>query len=71
MSRKAADYMQNAGECRRLARVLNMPEHREALLEMAATWEKLAAERSRNTLRAATAAKQPGIPFVSPWPQND
>jgi hypothetical protein len=71
MARTAANYIKNAEECRRLARMLNMPEHREALLEMAATWEKLATERTRNTARAARAAKQPGIPFVSPWPKND
>jgi hypothetical protein len=66
MSRKVADYMQNAEECRRLARILNMPQHRASLLEMAATWEKLAAERLNRV-----APKRTVQPFVSPWPQNE
>jgi hypothetical protein len=69
MSPKPADYLQNAEECRRLARMLNMPEHRETLLHMAATWEKLASERKRNSGRAV-AAKQ-GTPLVSRWPKNE
>ena len=65
MSRKLADYMQHALECRRLARVLNMPEHRQSLLDMASTWEKLADERTARMTPERTA-----VPFVSSWPQN-
>ena len=44
--KKASEYRQHAQECRDLAK--NMPEgpQREQLLEMARTWENLAAERS-------------------------
>jgi len=66
---KATDCLQNAQECRRLARLLNSPGHRETLLHMAATWEKLAVERRRNLGRAVTAKQEK--PFVSPWPKNE
>ena len=69
MSPKSTDYLQNAQECRRLARTLNVPAHRETLLHMAATWEKLAVDRKRN-LRRAVVAKQEK-PFVSRWPKNE
>jgi hypothetical protein len=43
--RKASDYQAHAHECRVLAR--NMQgQQREQLLDMAATWEKLASDRS-------------------------
>jgi hypothetical protein len=44
--KKASEYRQHAEECRALARKLGPSEHRNQLLEMAATWDKLAAERS-------------------------
>lgn len=47
MTRKTADYLQNAQECRRLARLLNMPEHHDALMGMAAVWEELAHDKER------------------------
>lgn len=64
MARKMADFIKNAEECRRLARILNMPEHRESLIEMAVTWERLAVERDR------TSPRRTGVPFVSSWPEN-
>ena len=44
--KKASEYRQHAEECRGLAKGMAQGEHRDQLLEMAATWEKLAAERS-------------------------
>ena len=43
--KKASEYRQHAEECRVLARGIQ-GEQRDRLLEMAATWENLAAERS-------------------------
>jgi hypothetical protein len=64
MARKNADFIKNAEECRRLSRILNLPEHRETLLDMAATRERLAVERER------TLSRRTGVPFVSSWPEN-
>jgi hypothetical protein len=44
--KKASEYRQHAEECRALARKLGQGEHRNQLLEMAATWDKLVIERS-------------------------
>src|SRR4051812_20894367 len=44
--KKASEYRQHADECRALARGVPEGEQRDQLLEMAATWERLAAERS-------------------------
>ncbi len=46
--RKAAEYRQHAQECRSIAAAMGAHEHREQLLEMAATWERMAAERERS-----------------------
>ena len=43
--KKASEYRRHAAECRRLAEDTG-GRHREQLLEMAATWEQLARERS-------------------------
>ena len=43
--KKASEYRKHAEECRALARGVQ-GEQRDQLLEMAATWDKLAAERS-------------------------
>jgi hypothetical protein len=43
--KKASEYRAHALECRVLAGAMQ-GEQRDQLLEMAATWEKLAAERS-------------------------
>ena len=43
--KKASESRQHAEECRVLARGIQ-GEQRDQLLEMAATWDKLAAERS-------------------------
>ena len=44
--KKASEYRQHAEECRVLARRMAPGEHRDQLLEMAATWDNLATERS-------------------------
>ena len=44
--KKASEYRQHAEECRALAMTMDQGEHRSQLLEMAATWDKLAIERS-------------------------
>ncbi len=43
--KKASEYRQHAEECRTLAASVH-GEQRDQLLEMAATWDRLAAERS-------------------------
>ncbi len=44
--KKASEYRMHAGECRALALRMEHGEQRDQLLEMAATWDKLASERS-------------------------
>jgi hypothetical protein len=43
--KKASEYLQHAEQCRQLARSIE-GEHREQLLQMAANWENLAAQRA-------------------------
>jgi hypothetical protein len=45
--KKASEYRQHAEECRLLASRMDVGEHRDQLLQMAATWERLANERSQ------------------------
>ena len=49
--KKASEYRQHADECRALAARMDVGEHRDQLLEMAATWDRLAAERSQRARR--------------------
>jgi hypothetical protein len=49
--RKASEYRQNARECRQLAAGMPPGEKRDQLLQMAATWEQLAEERSHRAAR--------------------
>ncbi len=44
---KIAEYRKHAEECRRLAASTGAQEHREQLLEMAGTWERMATERKQ------------------------
>jgi hypothetical protein len=44
--KKASEYRRHADECRAIARGVQDGPQRDALLEMAATWDKLAAERA-------------------------
>ena len=43
---KASEYRQHAEECRNLAKGLAPGDQRDQLLKMAATWDKLASDRS-------------------------
>jgi hypothetical protein len=43
---KEEEYRQHAEDCRRLASLMRAGAHRDQLLQIAATWDKLAAERS-------------------------
>ncbi|MEO8114442.1 MAG: hypothetical protein ABI655_08680 [Phenylobacterium sp.] len=43
--KKASEYRQHADECRKLAKGMD-PEQQGQLLAMAATWDRLAEERS-------------------------
>jgi hypothetical protein len=44
--KKASEYRQHAEECRALAGTVRDPRQLEQLLEMAKTWDQLAADRS-------------------------
>jgi hypothetical protein len=44
---KVSEYRQHAKECRVLAHKSRSSEHRDMLLNMAATWESLADDRIR------------------------
>jgi hypothetical protein len=43
----AAEYSKHAEECRVLAKQVPEGEHRDQLLEMARTWDNLAADREK------------------------
>ena len=49
--RKIEDYLRHAEECRRMANVASSEVNREGLLEMARTWEGLAAQREHQLAR--------------------
>jgi hypothetical protein len=44
--KKASEYREHAEQCRVLAKSMPPGEQRDQLLEMAATWDRLAIERS-------------------------
>ena len=44
--KKASEYRQHAEDCRALAQAMEQGDQRDQLLEMAATWDNLAADRS-------------------------
>lgn len=45
--KKAIEYRQHAADCRALAAQMDLGEHRDQLLRMAAAWEELAHDRDR------------------------
>ena len=61
--KKASEYRQHAAECRTLAARMDVGEHRDQLLKMAATWDQLAAERAQRAKRqsAGPAAEPRGV----------
>ncbi len=55
--KKASEYRQHAAECRHLAAGMD-GEQRSQLIEMAATWDQLAAERAELITRHPELALQ-------------
>jgi hypothetical protein len=51
--KKASEYRQHAKECRALAQQVTEGEQRNQLLEMARTWDALAADRDRMSQKHA------------------
>jgi hypothetical protein len=48
---KVSKFRQHAEECRTLAQRMSAGEHRDMLLNMAATWDQLADRRERELVR--------------------
>ena len=57
--KKASEYRQHAQECRVLARGATTSQHRDQLLTMAETWEKLARERETLIARHPELVQKP------------
>ena len=57
--KQAAQYLQHADECRKLAQTARNERERQLLMEMAATWEKLALDRAQ---QASTDDGTPELP---------
>ena len=57
--KKASESHQHAAECRTLAARMDVGEHRDQLLEMAATWDRLADERAQQVKRRPERAGEP------------
>ena len=49
--KKVEEYQKHAEECRTMARNATNEEHRHGLIQMAETWEGLAAERIKQIAR--------------------
>jgi hypothetical protein len=49
VTNKTSDYLKHANDCRMLAKQAKVEEHREMLVNMAASWEMLAETRSRRS----------------------
>jgi hypothetical protein len=45
--KKVSEYEAHAAECRKMASQISNPEHRKQLIEMAETWDMLAAARAK------------------------
>ena len=56
--KKASEYRQHAKECRNLAKGLAPGDQRDQFLKMAATWDKLASDRSELVRRHPELALQ-------------
>ena len=50
---KQSEYLQHAEECRKLARGMPAGEHRDQLVRIAETWDRLAADRVAKLARGA------------------
>jgi predicted transcriptional regulator len=51
---KISEYKRHAEECRKLALQMAIEEHRQMLLNMAATWDMLAKNRARKLANQGT-----------------
>jgi hypothetical protein len=49
VTNKISDYLKHANDCRMLAKQAKVEEHREMLINMAASWEMPAENRSRRS----------------------
>jgi hypothetical protein len=49
--KKLHEYLEHAAECRDMARTVSAAGHRDQLIQMAETWEQLAAARKRKMER--------------------
>ena len=49
--KQAAEYREHAGECRKLAQTARSEMERTQLLQMAAAWERMAADREQQLKR--------------------
>ncbi len=56
---KTSEYRKHAAECRNLAGGMSSDDHREQLLAMAATWERMAEEGERMLRTGAQADLEP------------
>jgi hypothetical protein len=59
--KKVSEYKEHAEECRALARTSKSAEHREMLLNMAATWDALADSRLKSTASHGRVARIEGL----------
>jgi hypothetical protein len=57
---KKAEYLRQAEQCRALAEQMMLEEHRNQLLEMAASWERLARVAEGAVGDAKPASNEPG-----------
>jgi hypothetical protein len=64
--KKASEYRQRADQCRILARAAKSPQHREMLLDMAATWDGLAEDRMKQAARSKRITKLEGSKAEQP-----
>jgi hypothetical protein len=49
VTNKTSDYLKHANDCRMLAKQSKIEEHKDMLVNMAASWEMLAESRSRRS----------------------
>ena len=62
--KKVEDYRQHAVECRKMANRIRRPEDKDMLMNMAATWESLAANRETQIARQRRMTEFEGRPVA-------
>jgi hypothetical protein len=63
---KVSEYRQHTRECRNLAKMAKVSQHREMLLDIAAAWDSLANDRIKTTEGLARIAELPPVSWP-PW----